>query len=171
MVSSPVFLLTVGMLAISDAAPPKPPTFLELIEHGRRENIDALNLWNDLPLTGKADLMETNKIFDQILKDEQGDHYYPLKKALRHELRALKEKKKCKSLSKKEKRDETACKVASSKISVSLVRIVAAIRETVPEQNWKDRIDKIVKKAFVIADGNLEKAARFIGKTILSMPE
>ncbi|VDL76227.1 unnamed protein product [Nippostrongylus brasiliensis] len=120
MVSPPAFLLAVGMLAISDAAPPKPPTFRELIEYGLQENIDALKLWDGLNLAGKMDLIEANKIFDEILKDEQGDHYYPLKKALRYELQALKEKKKCKSLSKKEKRDETACKKASSKIAVSL---------------------------------------------------
>ncbi|VDL63281.1 unnamed protein product [Nippostrongylus brasiliensis] len=162
-------------LVFEDAAPPKPPTFHELVEKARSENKEALKLLGDELATSpfKASLTEANKLLTRILEDQQQlkDQLTHLKKAVRYELKALREKKECKNLSQNDSKSRTTCKEAYVMIADSLLRTVVAYWEAVPEQRVKDKIEKIIKDGLVEGNGNPEKAVRIIGRNFLKNTE
>ncbi|WKY13436.1 hypothetical protein Q1695_004342 [Nippostrongylus brasiliensis] len=175
MVRLPVFFIVTGMLFISDAAQLDRPTFRDLIEKGRNENVEALQLLGDLAALVKTYLNEVNNAFDRILENEKQDlteHLSPLKTALDKELKALKQVKvECEVLAKVLKKDKVVCKKASTKIAVSLLAIVSALHEAVPEQNKKEEINAIVSNGLTQGTGDMESDITSIGEKILNIIE
>ncbi|VDL80780.1 unnamed protein product [Nippostrongylus brasiliensis] len=170
MVSLLVFLVAIGLISTSDAGPVKASLFEEFVKKGRSENEEVLKLLGDkLSAPVKSELTEANKLLDQILKDKKEhttDHLPPLKRAVDYELNALKKKRECKSLSKNNKKGKI-CNEAFALIADSLLRMVMAYWEAVPEQSGKDKIENIINDGLVEGNGNLERAMRIIGRKFL----
>ncbi|VDL63282.1 unnamed protein product [Nippostrongylus brasiliensis] len=147
--------------------------FGELVQKASSQNKEVLQLLGDyLAEPVKPGLTKATELLDRILEQKRrqpASQLIPLKNAVRNELKALRKKKECKSLSEKAKKGKKACKEAFALIADSLLRIVMAYREAVPEHNVKKKIQKIINDGFV--EGNefsIERVLQMIGRNFLN---
>ncbi|WKY13439.1 hypothetical protein Q1695_004344 [Nippostrongylus brasiliensis] len=157
MVSLSVFLVAIGLISTSDAGPHKASLFDDLVKKARHKNVELLELLGEaLAVPVKSELTEANKMLDQILNDNHRhptDQLTPLKKAVDYELKALTKKRECKKLlPQNASKSKTTCREAFALIADSLLRMVMAYWEAVPEQSGKDKIEKIINDGLV--EGN-----------------